>query len=334
MKHIIFLLFIFVYNTTKAESFDKLTVVAKSGCHIRAEAKYNSEKIALIPCGAIVNCEKYTTPTKRIMINGISGFWIKVFYNDLQGYIFSAYLLPEIAEWEKPKKKDYIVLPLIHDFSTLIPKTEKNIFQAKFFNADYYWYAIKYLEGRTIIKPIEITVSYNSYLEQVGDGPDEVERKDFFFYTFKNKSNFDQIIASKEKLSSSKNKSSNLKMPLINHSYPNPSSGNDYNFKKREYKYHIKSIVINDNSSAQYDEKTFQSLLEINNKMVKTIYKGSQMVFFDLLWHGDINNDGLLDFIFKETSHFDCCGCHPYKRILISKKSQEGIEYNFTNDFW
>jgi hypothetical protein len=74
--------------------------------------------------------------------------------------------------------------------------------------------------------------------------------------------------------------------------------------------------------------------LLIDAASVDTLYRGYGQTFLHVVWIGDLNGDGVLDFLLKEESLADCCGCHAYFRYAYSRQNETGLYYDFTNDFW
>ena len=74
--------------------------------------------------------------------------------------------------------------------------------------------------------------------------------------------------------------------------------------------------------------------LLIDAASVDTLYRGYGQTFLHVVWIGDLNGDGVLDFLLKEESLADCCGCHAYFRYAYSRQNETGRYYDFTNDFW
>ncbi len=81
---------------------DKLTVWAKTGLTMRQTADSKGEKITAVPFGAVVTVLKETLKTKPYSVTEfkgyeLKGFWVKVQYGKMTGYVFDGYLSKLVA---------------------------------------------------------------------------------------------------------------------------------------------------------------------------------------------------------------------------------------------
>jgi len=71
-----------------------LYVAAKAGLNIRDKPETAAKVLDKIPYAAKISLEETDQPNKKIVTEGFMGYWRKVMYNGVTGYIIDAYLLP------------------------------------------------------------------------------------------------------------------------------------------------------------------------------------------------------------------------------------------------
>lgn len=113
MKKIIFILCLL--NFFIAKGADKIMYnISQKGLNIRQSPSDKAKVIGTIPYGAKLSQlgSKNVDPNMdtRIDINGLVCYWVKVKYQNIEGYVIDAYLLP----WQAPKAntktlEDYII---------------------------------------------------------------------------------------------------------------------------------------------------------------------------------------------------------------------------------
>lgn len=89
---------IFISNLLYADQ--PFTILSKSGLNVRKEPNSKSEKVASLPFGTVVDAEiSFETDIDYIgkylhhseIIEGKKGFWMKIKYGSITGYIFSGF---------------------------------------------------------------------------------------------------------------------------------------------------------------------------------------------------------------------------------------------------
>lgn len=111
-------------------TWDDWMVIASS-LRLRAEPDAKSEVLTTIPNGALVTHVSSLQPDQPVWVNGLKGYWMKVRYQEQEGYVFSAYLSGK-----------YLLL------------TEGAILQ----NAPVvkHWYGVFYTETGEVLRPVNV----------------------------------------------------------------------------------------------------------------------------------------------------------------------------------
>jgi hypothetical protein len=305
-----------------------LQVIAREGLRLHAAPSQTSEVVAVVPFGAEVIGEANLGEQEKV--EGLTGFWVPVFFDGTAGYAFSAHLLPAIpaiSEWELKGSKDCIVLPLSRPHTQFEPQLRQNTFQANFYHGDYFWYGLQFGDGAVVVEPIEVVVSHYTYTpERVGDMPEDY-RESAFFYEVLGSTIYDQLMVSKQMMPNGPIASKSCRISVVEHPYPEDSHGVPVVFESDDQRYNLESVL-------SLDGHHLEVKLLIDELPVDTLYQGYGQTFLHVMRIGDLNGDGLLDFLLKEESLADCCGCHAYYRYAYSRRTEGGLYYDFTNDFW
>ena len=305
-----------------------LRAIAHDGLPLHAEPSRLSEVLTVVPFGAEVVGEAHVD--QREEVDGMTGFWVAIFFEGNAGYGFSAHLLPAIrpiSDWELKGTTDCIILPRSRPHTAFEPELRPNTFQANFHHPDYFWYGMKMRDGDAVFEPVEVVVSHYSYApERVGDMSEDY-RETAFFYEVVGAVAYERLVVSKQKMPAIALGLEETNVSLIEHPYPDPSHGISVVFESNDRTYLMESVLSPD--AHQLDVE-----LLIDAASVDTLYRGYGQTFLHVVWIGDLNGDGVLDFLLKEESLADCCGCHAYFRYAYSRQNETGLYYDFTNDFW
>ncbi len=325
MRYFIFILFFLFSCICQAQA---LRAIARDGLLLRAKPSKTSEVLAVVPFGAAVVGEAKVE--KRERVDGLTGFWVSVFFEGKAGYAFSAHLLPAIrpiSDWELKGSTDCIILPRSRPHTEFEPELRPNTFQANFYHPDYFWYGMKMRDRDMIFEPVQVVVSHYSYSpERMGDMPEDY-RETGFFYEVVGSVAFDRLVVSQQKLPATALASEETNVSLIEHPYPDPSHGVSVVFESNDQQYSLESALSPDGHQLEVE-------LLIDASSVDTLYQGYGQTFLNVMWSGDLNGDGALDFLLKEESLASCCGCHAYYRYAYSRQNEAGLYYDFSNDFW
>lgn len=117
---------------------DEWMVIASS-LRLRAEPDAQAEVLTTIPNGAFVTHISSFQSGKLLIVNGLKGYWMKVRYQEQEGFVFSAYLSGKYV--------------LLNEGATL-----PNAPVVK------YWYGVYYTETGEMLRPISVrfdTVKYD-----------------------------------------------------------------------------------------------------------------------------------------------------------------------------
>lgn len=94
---VILIIFIILFNyellSSKINVGDEVLVFSKSGLVLREQANKKSNKLATIPSGSIIKIKEKIDSNTWEVIDKLSGYWIKVEYNNIDGFVFSGYLV-------------------------------------------------------------------------------------------------------------------------------------------------------------------------------------------------------------------------------------------------
>ena len=325
MRHFLFILLFLIPCIFQGQT---LRAIAREGLLLHSEPSKTSEVLAVVPFGAAVVGE--VKVEKRERVDGLTGFWVSVFFEGKAGYAFSAHLLPAIrpiSDWELKGSTDCIILPRSRPHTEFEPELRPNTFQANFYHPDYFWYGMKMRDRDMIFEPVQVLVSHYSYTpERSGDMPEDY-RETGFFYEVVGPVAYDRLVVSKQKMPATALASEETNLSLIEHPYPDPSHGVSVVFESNDRKYRLESVLSPDGHQLEVE-------LLIDATSIDTLYHGYSQTFLNVMWSGDLNGDGTLDFLLKEESLADCCGCHAYFRYAYSRQNEAGLYYDFSNDFW
>ena len=330
-----------------AESF---TVLAKSGLNIRKEANGKSEKIGQIPFGTVVEAEidyardlnnGYSYKHFSEIIEGKRGFWVKITFGKIEGYIFSGFGL--VGEW--------VVKP------SEINRDCRLIGTGKYCNAINYdpklnWYAVVKDNGKLAIKKSEVIIRLiHEYNEQDTIGEDngnwtgiplvvQSNLKDSVFFLIGSKVKLDEGAVVSQFLANKWGYGNFERFLYPEQKYELYYEGRSYQFRAFE---DVK--ITNDNSKGYikqyqiglgigtYPETKWHNLsneLELKSPAeIHCNYKTPQ-----LIWVGDLNKDGLLDFIYYSHTMSDSCGvCGEYHFFLSDKSNPDKPIIKVANNF-
>lgn len=320
-----------------AESF---TILAKSGLNVRKEPNSKSEKIGILSFGTIVEAEmdydsdidyKYRYKHFSEVIEGKQGFWMKISHGKIEGYIFSGFGL--IGEWVvKPTEinNDYRLLRVGQycDAINFDPKLN--------------WYALTKTNGKLSVKKSEVTLKLaHEFSEQDTLGEEneywtefplkvQSNLKDTVFFLIGTKTNleegavFSQFVAKQWGYSESEN-----------FLFPEQSYG--FYFEGKNYQFHayegvnltkenpegfIKKYQLELNISVHRETKKYNLSKEL--ELEETAARHCNYKTPQLILVGDINKDGLPDFIYYSHTMNDSCGvCWEYHLFLSDKSNPD-----------
>lgn len=106
-KMILLLLLFFTIKLTAQER--TMYVVAKTGLNIREKPEVNAKVLDKIPYATKIVWQESGENAKKIITEGLTGYWRKVTYNDKTGYIIDSYLFPAVPPAAGTKTlKDYL----------------------------------------------------------------------------------------------------------------------------------------------------------------------------------------------------------------------------------
>ncbi len=86
------LLLVLLFSCGKKQNSSEQYVIAVKGLLLRSEPSQKSKSIALIPFKSKITV--YETSMTPIEIEGITGFWSKIKWNEKEGWVFSGFIKP------------------------------------------------------------------------------------------------------------------------------------------------------------------------------------------------------------------------------------------------
>lgn len=321
-----------------AESF---TVLAKSGLNIRKAPNSTSERVGFLAFGTVVEAEiNYEPDSEHIhrnlhlteIIEGKRGFWIKITHNKIEGYIFSGFGL--LGEWVvKSTKinKEYRLLrvgpycdPINYD-----PKLN--------------WYALIKANGKLFLKKTEVTLmlahEYNEYdkleteNESLSEYPLIVKSniKDSLLFLIGSKSFLEEGTIVSQFVSNKWGYSEDENFLFPEQTYKFYQEGEFYKFHAFEGVKHTKDNPLGYIKKYQIEliagylpeakKYNISNQLDLKDTAERHCdYKTPQLFLV-----GDINKDGLPDFIYYSHTMTESCGvCWQYH--LFMSDSSNPIE--------
>jgi hypothetical protein len=90
INHIIFFL---ISLSTYAQNLNNqidMYVISENGLNVRAEPNIKSNKVGVLRLGSKVKVEKNINSEE--LINGKRGKWVKIYFEEIEGYIFDSYI--------------------------------------------------------------------------------------------------------------------------------------------------------------------------------------------------------------------------------------------------
>lgn len=330
------IIFILLSVNLYAESF---TVLAKSGLNIRKAPNSQSGRVGYLAFGTVVEAEinyekdiEYNHRYKRFteIIEGKKGFWMKIKYNKIEGYIFSGFGL--IGEWvvnSTEINKEYRIMrvgpycdPINYD-----PKLN--------------WHALIKVNGKLSLKKTEVTISLTHEYNELDTLGTENEYwsefplivksniKDSILFLIGSKSTLEegnivsQFVANKWGYSEEEN-------------FLYPEQTYKFYHEGKDYKFHaFEGVKLTKDNPEGYIKK-YQIELIVGCKSEPKKYNISKHLGLDdtaerhcnyytpqLFLVGDINKDGLPDFIYYSHTMSDSCGvCWQYHLFMSDSTNQ------------
>lgn len=338
MKKIIkILILVLISATSNAEPF---TILAKSGLSIRKEPNSKSERIASLPFGTVVEAEiNYETDIgydgryKHFseVIEGKQGFWMRISHGKVEGYIFSGFGL--VGEW------------VVN--STEINKNYRLLRVGQYCDAINYdpklnWYALIKANGKLSVKKSEVTLRLvHEFNEKDTLGDDngywtgfplvvQTNQKDTVLFLVGSKTDLEEGAITSQFVAKKWGYSEDEKFLFPEQSYGFHYEGKNYQFHayegvkltKENPEGYIKNYQLELKISIQSAFKKYNLSKELELKSTAEMhcnYKTPQLILV-----GDINKDGLPDFIYYSHSMTDSCGvCWEYHLFLSDKSNPD-----------
>lgn len=324
-------------NGYSQDYFTEKIVIAQPHLNMREKPNKNSEIIAQIPFWKKV--EIYDGNNYIDTVNGITGYWYKAKYDNKEGFVWSQYLgnfylsddtivnidfqilhegykcsgfnySPELNWYglyktEDSTKQELLKVELQFIFKNTTSEEEKNKYFKDEYGADLIVKTNREKESLLIIgayQPLkEGTISgilfgqyeYNSEHQPNFLYPEQI--KDLTLPTT-------NTLAIKAKVEAEI--ADTLKLKTATH-----------------YEIELASTV---HDYYSYDKHTTQNISNDipfmrNHPSIHSIYKTPKII-----WYGDIDNDGKIDFLIKSTYMQDTCGAETYTILFVSSSADKG----------
>ena len=288
------------------------TVTSDNGLIIRKEDSSDSEKLFTLSYGQEISVCKHSNGKKEI-VNNIEGRWLAVMYQDIQGYVFSAYL----------KESEQFFLWSMDEVGLALG--EGRIEDLTFFKERYLglfdtnpnsWYQMKEIDLRDYINE-------NNFLIR-----DKIKEDGLIYITNGNLIQSDIT---------GKRRTKNGGLPLARTIV--------YRTDSISYAlYALGNIVLNQNNEldpiSSIDDfriilrrikngiLTEQELLK--TKMIRWS-PGEFLGGVSVDWMGDLDGDGELDILFRNVAHHECYST----QLFLSSKAENGYLLKLAKeDIW
>ncbi len=303
-KIILITFFLFLSFSLLADYAADFTILSTDGLSIYKKQNIESESLVHLPFGTVV--KSWYRKKKPVTINGIEGFWTKATYKDISGYIFSSYIYDEIVVDNKIEENEIRITK--EDLSTL--------------DFDYHpslqWYGLYMSNDEFYLKKINVSLllskihDKNLFIRESCDN-------DFLLRTDQTKKAL-FLISSNIELQETNIPSLFYDNSASNYSYDEgflyPEQEKVFSFNKKAYS--IKAFEKADLDTLNRINKTYQLKIsyEMNgsNEFIHSFNISSLIHLYGnaekhckyhtprIHWVGDLNSDGLLDFIIHRYS--------------------------------
>jgi hypothetical protein len=331
MKNVlsVFLLLFFSISSN-AEPF---TILAKSGLNVRKEGKMNSERVATLPFGTVVEAKLQYDSRIRYKccyshfsetIEGKRGFWMKITYGEIEGYIFSGFGLR--GKWVVKSTDINNEYRILHTGPTCRPIN---------YDPKLKWYALIKSGGKLVVKKSEV----NLRLIHEFNGQDtlndisgywmeyplvvETNLKDTVVFLFGSETYMEQgEILSKF--------NADIWSISNDRKFIYPEQTYSFNFEGRAYQFRAFEEVILTNKDPKGYIRKYQIELNYGSghtniqnynlskelELEATAQRHAMYATPLLVFVGDINSDGMPDFVFCSTMSEGCGICWEYHLFL------------------
>lgn len=328
MKNLFLWLFAFTYAPLCVIAQTYYTVTARSGLNLRAEPGVKGKKVASIPFGAIVRSDDDGyTPGVKDTIEGKPGSWIMIRYQARSGYVFTGFLaMGEQIVQATEINRDYRLLkPGFHC-------------SAANFDSGLNWYALVRKDGRLTVKSTNIVVKFRVDFSE----KDVAEAECADCYTCKVEAGIEDsvffFIGTKQPLAEGS------RFSKFMGDYWNYDGGAKFFYPEQDlltyyppYQYLFRAYegVTLTYQAPGYEKKyqlEYSMILPTQDHQMKTFDLSKDLALKgdakqhgkyktpQLIWYGDLNQDGLLDFIWYSHSMTDNCGvCWEYHLFMSDK---------------
>jgi hypothetical protein len=327
------------------------TILAKSGLNVRKAGHAKAEVVGKLPFGTVVEAQltyestvdhelRYLHPTEEI--EGKKGFWMKITYGKIQGYIFSGFCLYG-DQWVVPSTA------INRDFRLLTNGGYKDAIN---YDPGMYWYAMVTRNGKMTLKKVEITLKLiheipkSGTFEPMDDDwglPIQVQTnlKDSIFFLLGAKKPLEEKVVFSRFLDTRWNYTDVARFLYPDQTFTTQYNNTHYTFRAYErlvcsankdtensklYQIELKTARYEEHLSKTKNLSTDLYLTESGEKHGQ--YKTPQ-----LIWTGDVNSDGWLDFIYYAHTMSDGCGvCWSYQLFLSDATSPLGTVRYVANE--
>lgn len=329
-KTLILITLIILSVKSYAEHF---TILAKSGLNVRKEANAKSEKIGFLPFGTVVETEinyetdigynnKYTHFSE--VIEGKQGFWMKISHGKIKGYIFSGFGL--IGEWvvnATEINRDYRLLRVGQYCDPINYDPNLN------------WFALTQANGKLSIKKSEVTLRLVHEFNEQDTMGDENEFwselpmivqsniKDTVLFLIGTKFKMEEGVLFSQLVSNHWGFSGDGIFLFPEQTYPFHFGGKNYQFRafervtltKKKPDGYLKNYQLELKTIDKEEVKKYNFSKEL--QLEETAERHCNYQTPQLIMIGDINKDGLPDFMYYSFTMSDNCeSCSEYHLFM------------------
>ena len=328
------------------------TVLAKSGLHLRVTPDINGEKLTTIPFGTLLSTKEgctYYHKKKNITIDGLKGFWLAVDYGEVQGFVFSAYIVDgDLFQNARNDSLEYSIIEEYYNNDWMDEEERTEGFDIRNYSPNLNWYGLLIEKGKSHLIPVDLQLEvdyaampanyrsrYDAHLIKLKVSPE----KPFRF-----------LLGSKKPIPAgeinamlipdiTEKASGRYVFPSETFSF---SMGNKhYNLKAYENlsPYEAKTLTGLDRSY-QLDLFLYQEHIADLDQLLELWADGERHTLYQnpaLFWVGDLNGDKHADLIFHVDPMGESCSSISYFQLLLSDTGDQvkyqGLERMYMADF-
>ncbi len=319
---------------------EPFTVLAKSGLNVRKGPSASSAKTGYLPFGTVVEADiqydsdiiphsGYLYSHFSEVIEGNRGFWVKIRHKKTEGFIFSGFGL--VGEWAVPSSEINKDFRLLEVGATCNPVN---------YDPGLHWYALTKNKDKMEIKKSDVTLKLiHSFTEKDTLGDQYAEWKTYPIVVSSNLTDTVVFLIGSRKELPEKEVFASLLGTTRNYKheakflYPEEIYSTYYNGTSYAFRAFENVMLTRGNPEGYLKQYQIEFSINMHRSNQQTFNISTDLGFLDagqrhaqyktpqLVWIGDLNSDGLLDFIYYSHSMTDSCGGSLEYHLFLSDKN-------------